>query len=60
MMCMSLIPCTSQCVYQQDGVCTLDSAAAAGQPSARHAERWARGPVGASTAPSSVDVMPRS
>ena len=26
---MSLIPCTSQCVYQQDGVCTLDSAAAA-------------------------------
>ena len=25
---MSLIPCTSQCVYQQDGVCTLDSAAA--------------------------------
>ncbi len=30
---MSLIPCTSQCVYQQDGVCTLDSAAAAGVPS---------------------------
>ena len=30
---MSLIPCTSQCVYQSDGVCTLDSAAAAGQPS---------------------------
>ena len=29
---MSLIPCTSQCVYQQDGVCTLDSAAAAGLP----------------------------
>ena len=21
---MSLIPCTSQCVYQQDGVCTLE------------------------------------
>ena len=21
---MSLIPCTSQCVYQSDGVCTLD------------------------------------
>ena len=21
---MSWIPCTSQCVYQQDGVCTLD------------------------------------
>lgn len=30
---MSLIPCTSTCVYQQDGVCMLDSAAAAGQPS---------------------------
>ena len=30
---MSLIPCTSQCVYQSDGICTLDSAAAAGQPS---------------------------
>ena len=29
---MSLIPCTSQCVYQSDGICTLDSAAAAGQP----------------------------
>ena len=32
MMCMSLSPCTSQWVYQQDGVCTLDSAAAAGLP----------------------------
>lgn len=30
---MSLIPCTSACVYQSDGVCTLDSAAAAGVPS---------------------------
>ena len=30
---MSLIHCTSQCVYQSDGICTLDSAAAAGQPS---------------------------
>ncbi len=30
---MSLIPCTSQCVYQSDGVCTLESATAAGQPS---------------------------
>lgn len=30
---MSLIPCTSACVYQADGVCTLDSAAAAGVPS---------------------------
>lgn len=29
---MSLIPCTSSCVYQSDGVCTLDSAAAAGMP----------------------------
>ena len=29
---MSLIPCTSSCVYQSDGVCTLDSAAAAGVP----------------------------
>ena len=29
---MSLIPCTSRCIYQQDGVCTLDSAAAAGLP----------------------------
>ena len=29
---MSWIPCTSRCVYQQDGVCTLDSAAAAGLP----------------------------
>ena len=33
MMLMSLIPCTSKCVYQQDGVCILDSAAAAGVPS---------------------------
>ena len=29
---MSLIPCTSNCVYQSDGLCTLDSAAAAGLP----------------------------
>ena len=27
-----MIPCTSKCVYQSDGLCTLDSAAAAGQP----------------------------
>lgn len=33
MIAMSLIPCTSKCVYQADGICTLDSAAAAGQPS---------------------------
>ena len=32
MILMSLIPCTSQCVYQSDGICTLDSAAAAGLP----------------------------
>ena len=32
MMLMSLIPCTSACIYQSDGVCTLDSAAAAGVP----------------------------
>lgn len=32
MIAMSLIPCTSSCVYQSDGVCTLDSAAAAGVP----------------------------
>ena len=29
---MSLIPCTSECVYQSEGLCTLDSAAAAGMP----------------------------
>lgn len=28
-----MIPCTSHCIYQSDGICTLDSAAAAGQPS---------------------------
>lgn len=27
-----MIPCTSQCIYQSDGLCTLESAAAAGQP----------------------------
>lgn len=27
-----MIPCTSDCIYQSDGVCTLDSAAAAGAP----------------------------
>ena len=27
-----MIPCTSECVYQSDGLCTLDSAAAAGVP----------------------------
>lgn len=30
---IALIPCTSECVYQSDGLCTLDSAAAAGVPS---------------------------
>ena len=29
---IALIPCTSECVYQSDGLCTLDSAAAAGVP----------------------------
>lgn len=28
-----MIPCTSECVYQSDGLCTLDSAAAVGVPS---------------------------
>ena len=27
-----MIPCISDCVYQSDGLCTLDSAAAAGVP----------------------------
>ena len=27
-----MIPCTSHCVYQSDGLCTLDSAASAGLP----------------------------
>ena len=27
---MSLIPCTSGCVYQQDGCCTLERAASCG------------------------------
>ena len=27
-----MIPCTSKCVYQSDGLCTLDSAASAGLP----------------------------
>ena len=27
-----MIPCTSDCVYQTDGLCALDSAAAAGVP----------------------------
>ena len=29
---MSWIPCTSACVYQSDGECTLESAAAVGMP----------------------------
>ena len=28
-----MIPCTSDCIYQSDGLCNLDSAAAAGFPS---------------------------
>lgn len=27
-----MIPCTSECVYQSEGLCRLDSAAAAGLP----------------------------
>lgn len=29
---MNWIPCTSHCVYQRDGLCQLDCAAAAGLP----------------------------
>ena len=32
---MSLIPCTSSCVYQQDGTCTLERAASCGTLDAR-------------------------
>lgn len=31
---MGLIPCTSPCIYQKDGLCDLDCAAAAGVPPA--------------------------
>jgi hypothetical protein len=30
---MSLIACTSHCIYQEDGYCALDRAACVGQPS---------------------------
>lgn len=30
---MNFIPCTSRCVYQQDGTCGLERASAAGFPS---------------------------
>ncbi len=30
---MSLIACTSDCVYQQDGYCALERAASCGSPS---------------------------
>ena len=29
---MSWIPCTSHCIYQHDGICTLDCVSAAGIP----------------------------
>lgn len=29
---MSLIPCTSNCMYQEDGYCTLERAASSGAP----------------------------
>ena len=32
MIVMSLIACTSDCVYQQDGYCTLERAASCGLP----------------------------
>ena len=31
-----MIPCTDSCQWQRDGLCTLDTCAAAGQPSAGH------------------------
>ena len=33
---MSIIPCTEHCAHQQDGLCTLRIAAAAGLPDAEH------------------------
>ncbi len=32
---MSLIACTSPCVYQQDGYCSLDRAVSCGAPTRR-------------------------
>ncbi|BDF70960.1 hypothetical protein CE91St40_19410 [Oscillospiraceae bacterium] len=32
---MSLIACTSDCLYQQDGYCSLERAASCGQPTHR-------------------------
>ncbi|SMC50465.1 hypothetical protein SAMN02745168_1281 [Papillibacter cinnamivorans DSM 12816] len=34
---MSLIACTSHCVYQQDGFCSLERAASSGEPSGDNA-----------------------
>lgn len=31
---MSLIFCTSECIYQKDGVCMLDNAVSSGVPNA--------------------------
>ncbi len=33
---MSLIGCTSDCLYQKDGYCQLDKAMSSGDPSAEH------------------------
>ena len=33
---MNYIPCADNCLYQSDGICTLDHCAAAGQPSLAH------------------------
>lgn len=33
---MSLIGCTSQCLYQKDGYCQLDRAMSSGEPTADH------------------------
>ncbi len=33
---MSLIACTGDCLYQQDGYCTLQKAMSSGEPSGEH------------------------
>ncbi len=33
---MSLIGCTSDCLYQKDGYCQLDQAMSSGEPSSAH------------------------
>jgi len=34
--CLNLIACTSPCIYQQDGYCTLDRALSLGMPSPKN------------------------